>query len=214
MAASSRRYVPPSRFHRDKFHDGVTMSVMDAVGRINLLLWTAFYVYWLISALGVKKRLRGARHGVAIRALIGIVIYILFIRSGGFRYLNLAGVAFSSVIVRAMCLLFCTLGLALAVWARIYLGSNWGTPMSLREGHELVTSGPYRFIRHPIYTGILLAMLASAGLAGPIWLAAFIFFGGFFVYSAKTEERLMAEQFPTEYPEYKRRSKRLIPFVW
>lgn len=60
------------------------------------------------------------------------------------------------------CLAIWVLGLGLAVWARIYLGRNWGMPTSTKEDPELVTSGPYRTIRHPIYTGILLAMIGSA----------------------------------------------------
>ena len=185
---------------------------MDALGRANLLLWAFFYVYWLISALGTKRRKCGGRQGAAARVLIGMAVYLLFIRSGGFR--RVGNVAAPNLMVREICLLLCALGLALAVWARIYLGRNWGSPMSMREGHELVTSGPYRYIRHPIYTGILLAMLASAGVTGPVWLAAFIFFTGLFIFSAKTEERLMTVQFPAEYSEYKKRSKTLIPFVW
>jgi protein-S-isoprenylcysteine O-methyltransferase Ste14 len=86
--------------------------------------------------------------------------------------------------------------------------------MTVKEEPELVTSGPYRVARHPIYSGILLALAGSALVAGTPWLIAFIFFFAYFAYSAKTEEQLMMQQFPDEYAPYKKRTKMLIPFVW
>jgi protein-S-isoprenylcysteine O-methyltransferase len=86
--------------------------------------------------------------------------------------------------------------------------------MSLKTGHELVTTGPYRLVRHPIYAGILTAVLGSTLVAGGFWLVLFLVAAPFFVYSAKTEERLMMQQFPETYPDYKKRTYALIPFVW
>jgi protein-S-isoprenylcysteine O-methyltransferase Ste14 len=110
--------------------------------------------------------------------------------------------------------LLCALGFALAIWARMHLGRNWGMPMSLKTAPELVTSGPYRVIRHPIYAGLLLAMLGSACVGGGPWLLFFIVFCVYFVNSAKAEERLMVQQFPAQYPAYQRRTKALIPFIY
>ena len=86
--------------------------------------------------------------------------------------------------------------------------------MTVKEGHELVITGPYRVVRHPIYSGILLAMLGSALVVGTPWLIAFVFVGAYLAYCAKTEEQLMMQQFPNEYTRYKRKTKMLIPFVW
>jgi protein-S-isoprenylcysteine O-methyltransferase Ste14 len=106
------------------------------------------------------------------------------------------------------------LGLGLAVWARIYLGRNWGMPTSTRENPELVTSGPYRAIRHPIYTGILPAMIGSA-IAVSVWcLIAVALIGGYFIYSAFVEERNMTRLFPGAYPEYQQSTKMLIPVIF
>jgi protein-S-isoprenylcysteine O-methyltransferase Ste14 len=104
-------------------------------------------------------------------------------------------------------------GVGLAVYARIYLGRNWGMPMSRKEQPELVTGGPYAFIRHPIYTGIILAMLGSAIGVSVIWAVLLVVFAPFFVYSARREEELMCEQFPGQYPEYMRRTNMIVPFV-
>jgi protein-S-isoprenylcysteine O-methyltransferase Ste14 len=105
-------------------------------------------------------------------------------------------------------------GLALAIWARVYLGRNWGTPMSQKVDPDLVTTGPYRTIRHPIYSGILLAIVGTAVALSWYWLIAVPLLGGYFVYSAIMEERYMTKLFPDTYPEYKRSTKMLIPYVF
>ena len=97
--------------------------------------------------------------------------------------------------------------------ARLNLGRNWGMPMTQRAEPELVTSGPYRFVRHPIYTGLLTAMLGTAlvdNLLGLIVVAVLI---AYFYYSGTVEERNLTATFPQAYPEYKSRTKMLIPFL-
>jgi len=85
-------------------------------------------------------------------------------------------------------------------------------PMTRHASPELVTSGPYRFVRHPIYTGILF-MLVGTSLLHPVAAVPSAAFIAYFVYSARREESDMERQFPDAYPAYKRRSKMLIPFV-
>jgi protein-S-isoprenylcysteine O-methyltransferase Ste14 len=87
-------------------------------------------------------------------------------------------------------------------------------PMSLREGHELVTSGPYAFVRHPIYTGLMLAVVGSALTESLTWLLVFPLYFAYFIISARTEEKMMLAQFPGTYPAYRRRTKMLIPFLF
>jgi protein-S-isoprenylcysteine O-methyltransferase Ste14 len=104
-------------------------------------------------------------------------------------------------------------GLALAVWARVYLGRNWGMPMSQRADPELVTTGPYGKIRHPIYSGVILGMAGTAMAVGPYWLNAVAILGAYFLFSAVVEERAMTKLFPADYPPYKRATKMLIPYI-
>jgi protein-S-isoprenylcysteine O-methyltransferase Ste14 len=85
--------------------------------------------------------------------------------------------------------------------------------MSQKADPELVTTGPYHSIRHPIYSGIILAMIGTAIAVSLYWLVAVIFLGAYFLYSAIVEERSMARLFPDSYPEYKRSTKMLIPFI-
>jgi len=106
----------------------------------------------------------------------------------------------------------CVAGCAFAIWARFSLGRSWGMPMTRHAAPELVTSGPYRFVRHPIYTGIL-SMLVGTSLVHPVASIPSAAFIAYFVYSARREESDMERQFPEAYPAYKRRSKMLIPFL-
>jgi len=108
----------------------------------------------------------------------------------------------------------CATGIGVATWARVCLGRNWGMPMTVRARPTLVRSGPYRVVRHPIYSGLLLAGLGSALVTGPGWLVVVIGAGAYLVVSLRVEENDMARAFPDQYPEYAGHTKRLIPFVY
>ena len=108
----------------------------------------------------------------------------------------------------------CWAGILFAIWARVYLGTNWSSTVTLKEGHELMRGGPYALVRHPIYSGLLLGWLGMALEKGR-WMALIgllIIFLGFRLKS-RTEERFMREQFGEQYEEYRRRTAALIPFV-
>ena len=85
--------------------------------------------------------------------------------------------------------------------------------MMQRDKPELVTSGPYRLVRHPIYSGILVAGIGTAVALSWLWLTAVALAGVYFLYSARVEERYMTDQFPDAYPVYKRSTKMLLPFI-
>jgi len=106
-------------------------------------------------------------------------------------------------------------GLAFSVWARFFLGSNWSAAVQVKTDHQLVRSGPYRFVRHPIYTGILVAFAGTA-LAQDQWrsvLAVVLLVAGL-VYKLRVEERWMTETFGAAYCDYRRHTRALIPFVY
>ncbi len=106
------------------------------------------------------------------------------------------------------------LGLGFAIWARIHIGRNWGTPMTQKDEPDLVVTGPYHLVRHPIYSGILVAGMGTAVALSWTWLSAVVLAGIYFGYSAIVEERYLTEQFPNTYPVYKRSTKRLVPFLF
>jgi protein-S-isoprenylcysteine O-methyltransferase Ste14 len=172
--------------------------------------WAAFWIYWLVAAFSMKRgRVPWARE-LRIRAAI-LVLVVVLVRLGAFRGSH----GFNTDTTRAtLGLVLFGLGLAFAIWARLNIGRNWGTPMTLKEDPELVTSGPYHLVRHPIYSGILVAGVGTAVGLSWWWLIVVGLTGVYFVYSATVEERNMAAQFPDSYPPYRRSTKMFVPFVF
>lgn len=170
-----------------------------------LIVWALFWVYWLISARTAKP---GARRRGGRPAGLMIVVGVLALRA-----VNANGLVLHGAIVWAVGTILLLAGLGLAVWARVHLGRNWGMPMTQKQEPELVTSGPYRLVRHPIYTGILLAMLGTALALNVYWVALAGLMGAYFIHSARVEEKIMTASFPGAYPSYRARTKMLIPFV-
>jgi protein-S-isoprenylcysteine O-methyltransferase Ste14 len=172
------------------------------------VLWIAFGLYWLVSAVGVKRG-RGRTRGFVVARLAAALVMVALIRAGVGRQsiTHDPAMEFAGIAVQAA-------GLALAVWARRYLGRNWGMPMTQKLEPELVTGGPYRSIRHPIYTGLILGMTGTAIATTVYALAPVAVLSGYFVYSARMEERYLAGQFPASYPDYRRRTKMLVPYLF
>lgn len=178
-------------------------------------LWIVLLLYWIFSAIGVKKSIRSSSwwHGGLIRVVILTVILLIYQVANS--YWSFHSQTFSFNLFGAVIgVIFCFFGMSLAIWARVYLGRNWGMPMSLREKPELVITGPYTFVRHPIYTGLLLAMLGSALAIGYVWVIPLIFLCIYFLFSLKIEEKHMIQIFSKKYLEYKKRTSALIPFVY
>jgi protein-S-isoprenylcysteine O-methyltransferase Ste14 len=182
------------------------MHVVDIIIAVG---WIAFWLYWLVAAIGTKSGSQRWGQFAGVRVGI-IVIVLLMVRT---RVLKGHETVTSNPLLGGIGLALFLLGLTLAIWARVYIGSNWGMPMSRKNDAELVTTGPYHFIRNPIYSGIIAAMIGTAIAISLYWLAAVVLIGGYFVYSATVEARDMATRFPDTYPDYKRSTKMLIPFV-
>jgi len=179
---------------------------MTALKTTILIAWVAFWAYWFVAAASSKQGSRTRRGRPA-----GLLVFILwFVLT---RVFGANSLTVHSPIVRAVGVVLFVSGLSLAVWARIYLGRNWGMPMTQKDDPELVTSGPYRFVRHPIYSGILLAVLGTALATNLYWLIACAVMGAYFIYSARVEEQLMSASFPDTYASYRLKTKMLIPFV-
>jgi protein-S-isoprenylcysteine O-methyltransferase Ste14 len=172
--------------------------------------WIAFWIYWLVASARAKAARTRPTSFAGIRVGVVVVVLVL-LRAGVFRG---HAATIDNPWREGMGLAVFLAGLGLAVWARVHLGRNWGTPMSEKADPELVTAGPYRYIRHPIYSGIILGMIGTTIAVSLYWLAAAALLGGYFVYSAFVEERNMERLFPDAYPAYKRATKVLVPFVF
>jgi protein-S-isoprenylcysteine O-methyltransferase Ste14 len=183
--------------------------------QLMLWLWSAWFVYWVVCALSVKSTQRreslGSRLSHVVPLLTGVAL-ILWPRVP-WQWLSLRLLPPGPLQV-ALGLVLLALGLAFTVWARVYLGRNWSGMVTVKEGHELIRSGPYAYVRHPIYTGLLVALLGSAVACGE--LRALIGLGivaGAFIRKLRIEERFMRELFPQQYPRYCAEVPALIPFT-
>jgi len=183
------------------------------VSKVELIFaigWAAFWLYWFVAAFSRKRGRVVWSREVRIRVIV-IAVALVAARIGAFHG-HLA--ADHGALRSAVGLALFAIGLLFAVWARIHIGRNWGTPMTQKQDPELVRSGPYRFVRHPIYSGILLAGVGTSVALGWQLLVVFGLSAIYFVYAATVEEKFLTEQFPDDYPVYKRSSKMLVPYVF
>jgi protein-S-isoprenylcysteine O-methyltransferase Ste14 len=198
------------------------MITYDTIIRVS---WAAFILVWGVSAFFVKQDVRGGGYAAVwqrywlLRLAAAAIIIFLAVRLGR-RADSLGGAIFSRGIFTAPLALDWTsaaltaIGIGFAIWARVYLGRNWSSHPAVKEHHELVTTGPYAYVRHPIYTGIMLAAFGSALIGNLFGIGMVIFISIAFAFRIKKEEKIMLELFPEQYPEYQKRTKRLVPFVW
>lgn len=185
---------------------------MHYYGLVILASWLVFLVYWFVSSWSAKRNAVRNPRGILVRILLALLA-LAFLHFSGARGLEPYAGPYSEVLGWGGALL-AALGIAYAVWARRTLGRNWGMPMSVKEAPELVTSGPYARVRHPIYTGVLLAIFGSLITVGFAWLLIFVVAAAYFTYSATQEEKLLAQTFPDAYPAYKARTRMLVPFIF
>ena len=177
--------------------------------------WIIFVVVWLLGAVSTKRTIYRESGGERARYWVLLVIaYFLLFRSNTLPFpFDWLAIPHRKSSAWAGAFL-CVSGLVFAIWARAILGGNWSGVITLKEGHELIERGPYRIVRHPIYTGILTMFAGTAIAIG--------YFGGFigllllvvsFWMKLKREEDLMLRHFPDKYSAYQHRVKRVIPFL-
>jgi protein-S-isoprenylcysteine O-methyltransferase Ste14 len=185
------------------------MRPVRIVESIFAIGWAAFWIYWLVAAFSMKRERVPWSRELRVRAVV-FALLLFVVRAGALRSYSPNTEPWRS----GLGLTLFALGIGFAVWARVHIGRNWGTPMSQKDEPELVTSGPYRLVRHPIYSGILVAGIGTAVALSWTWLVVTLLAGSYFIYSATVEERYLTEQFPEAYPKYRRSTKMLVPFVF
>ena len=177
--------------------------------------WIVFITVWLLAAVSTKRTVYRESRAQRLRYWVLLVIaYLLLLYGRELPYpLNLRIIPRATPISFGAAFL-CVAGLAFALWARLTLGRNWSGVVALKEGHNLVERGPYRFVRHPIYTGMLIMFFATALVQSHVagFVGVLLMFASFWI-KLDREERLMLQQFPERYAAYQQRVKRIIPFV-
>ncbi len=178
--------------------------------------WIIVGVLWLVIGLSTKSTVKVQSPALRLpqSALMIAAYLLLFARTAAVGPLALRVVPASPASAYAG-LALTLAGLIITVWARFFLGKNWSATPTIKQDHELIRSGPYAFVRHPIYSGLLLAILGTAIYVGELrGLLAFVLAVIGFKWKTLTEESFMREQFGTQYDDYKRQVKGLVPFIW
>ncbi len=178
-------------------------------------VWIAFLLYWQIAAGGAKTttRIEPATSRILRSLAFLIAIALFFVPQNRIPWIDLrllpnplACFWIGAAITVA--------GLLFAVWARLTLGANWSRSVTIKQNHELIITGPYRLVRHPIYTGILAGFLgstvATAQLRG-LLAFALVFFALW--YKLRLEESWMRTQFGDVYSNYARHTAALVPWL-
>jgi protein-S-isoprenylcysteine O-methyltransferase Ste14 len=183
-------------------------------GSVIKACWLIFFGYWVIQAAFVKMTVQRQSPGrilsYRLPTIVGLILFVVRPLPWPLNILLLDGsraTAFAAEIL-------CVLGVALAIWARRTLARNWSAGVTVKQDHELVMSGPYRLVRHPIYTAIDMLFIGTAVFDGRLacFLGVALVTLGHWL-KLRQEEKLMTRTFPEQYPAYKKRVKALIPFV-
>lgn len=180
---------------------------------LALRLWTLLMLVWLIMWFGAKRAKKretfSERAGYSVLVLFGC--WLLFSPGSRLEWLH-TRVLPNQPATWVIGLAITAMGIGVAIWARVSLGANWSGTVTLKAEHELVQKGPYRCIRHPIYTGILLAMVGTATIRGELvgWIGTGIVLAGFYI-KANREERFLLGEFGASFKEHAKRTGMFLP---
>jgi protein-S-isoprenylcysteine O-methyltransferase Ste14 len=175
--------------------------------------WLVFLAYWLVSALKLKSvKHREPRGERLIQLAFMVAAYFLMFNDQFSRGWLASRFVPGSPTIGKLGVALTVAGIAFAIWARWHLGENWSAAVTLKEGHELISSGPYRHIRHPIYTGMLLAFVGTALALGEYraLISICIVVVAFYA-KAKKEERFLTQEFGDKFREHCRRTGMFLP---
>jgi protein-S-isoprenylcysteine O-methyltransferase Ste14 len=180
-------------------------------------IWIVWLIYWYVAALDAKPNLRresgnsrGA-HGIPLAIAVLLIAYPQHYLDQGWFFATILPRSIAAYWIGVALL---ATGLGFSIWARRRLGRNWSGTVTVKQDHELIRTGPYRWVRHPIYTGILLGFAGSA-VALDEWrgIAAIVLVTLAFLLKIRIEERWMTETFGDGYRRYQAEVSALIPFV-
>ncbi len=178
-------------------------------------IWTVLCLYWILSALRIKpvksRESLGQRLSYVLPLALGLTL--LFNPRAHYSWLGMR-FALDTIAVAVAGIVLTAAGVALAMWARLVLGENWSAAVSIRKNQELIRMGPYRIMRHPIYTGMLLGLLGTAVVVGEVRsLLALVILGLGFYLKARREEVFLLREFGAGFEAHAKHTGMFLPRV-
>jgi protein-S-isoprenylcysteine O-methyltransferase Ste14 len=192
-----------------------SVAALNSVKALQIVgcFWMVLAGYWAVSALSQKSTKKEEHPIERLRHLVPVMIAFLLLSQpdASYGWLGLRFVPESGTL-NLLGLLLAAAGVAFAIWARWHLGGNWSTVVSIREEHDLICTGPYRTVRHPIYTGLLLAMTGTVLIVGECRaLMAFAIALASFYLKARKEDAWLAREFGETFEGHAKRTGMFLP---
>jgi protein-S-isoprenylcysteine O-methyltransferase len=191
-------------------------ALMEQLRQVAGFLWMALVLVWLVSALRTKRTIQrqSSASQLLYTAILVVGVYLIFAKGTGIPWLD-RQLVLVSIPIALVGLVTVLMGVVFSIWARVMLGGNWSNSVTVKEDHTLVRRGPYRIVRHPIYSGILLGMIGSALQRGEIRsFVGIVICGLSFWLKTRAEEQFMVQRFGEEYLQYCHQVKALAPFIF
>ena len=190
----------------------LTLSSHRAFG-IEGKAWTIWAVWWLAMAFFSKSTKRRESAMQRVEHLLPAMLGFALVFREGFGGAWLARPIISAnASLLWLCVMATILGLLFAVWARLILGSNWSGTVTIKTNHQLIRRGPYRWIRHPIYTGMLAALLATAMIQGLLsGIIGFVLVLLALFRKARREESFLSQEFGEGFMEHRQHTGMFLP---
>jgi len=191
----------------------MTTPQLNLLAVVSLVAcWGAVALAWLAGAIYYESRAPAERTRAWYMSPLWITTIIVVIVTAAVPRADWAPLEVHVPWIRILGLAILLAATALTLWARLALGAMWSAAPTVKQEHQLRTSGPYAITRHPIYTGLLGMMLGTGLLAGSgRWILYFPIYLVLVEFKIRTEERLMLAEFPDDYPRYRRRVPQLVP---
>lgn len=196
-------------------------GTIDRRNRVQLLVLTVagiqivFWLYWLISAIRTRSMYKCKQSNWFLLPFMLVLVLIwVFLSDQVSLGLMQLRVIPDGIAVGFLGIIITVIGLGFAVWARIHLGKNWSSRPGIKVDHTLIRTGPYQFVRNPIYTGILFGYAGTAIVIGELWAFFMILFIlAVTLMKIRVEERFLREEFGEAYIQYGKEVKALIPYL-
>jgi protein-S-isoprenylcysteine O-methyltransferase len=191
-------------------------ALMEQLRQVAGFLWMALVLVWLVSALRTKRTIQrqSSASQLLYTAILVVGVYLIFAKGTGIPWLD-RQLVLVGIPITLVGLVTVLMGVVFSIWARVMLGGNWSNSVTVKEDHTLVRRGPYRIVRHPIYSGILLGMIGSALQRGEIRsFVGIVICGLSFWLKTRAEEQFMVQRFGEEYLQYCHQVKALAPFIF